>query len=36
MSQTVYTVYWENKRDDVRKEHGTFASEEEALAGIKA
>ncbi|WP_195851152.1 hypothetical protein [Aerococcus tenax] len=36
MSQTVYTVYWENKRDGVRKEHGTFASEEEALAGIKA
>lgn len=36
MSTTVYTTYWVNRRDDVRKEHGTFTSEEEALKGIEA
>lgn len=32
----VYTNYWENRRDDVRKEHGSYMSEEEAIEGIKA
>lgn len=36
MTQTVYTVYWENKRDEVRKKHGSFKSEEAAMEGIKA
>lgn len=36
MTQTVYTVYWENKRDDVRKKHGSFKSEDAAMEGIKA
>lgn len=31
----IYTVYWENKRDDVRKKHGSFPSEEQAVLGIK-
>lgn len=32
----VYTNYWENRRDDVRKAHGSYMSEEEAIEGIKA
>ncbi|MCI5775757.1 MAG: hypothetical protein MR008_04785 [Aerococcus sp.] len=36
MIETVFTVYWENKRDDVRKKHGTFKTEEDAMNGIKA
>lgn len=36
MVQTVYTNYWENRRDNVRKEHGSYATEEEAIEGIKA
>lgn len=36
MTQTVYTNYWVNQRIDQRKEHGTYASEDEALEGIKA
>lgn len=36
MSQTVYTNYWFSRRDNVRKEHGSFASEEEAIQAIKA
>ncbi|MCZ0717201.1 hypothetical protein [Aerococcus kribbianus] len=35
MTQTVYTNYWISKRDGVRKEHGTYASEEDALEAIK-
>ena len=36
MTQKVYTNYWVNQRIDQRKEHGTYATEEEALEGIKA
>lgn len=36
MSQTVYTNYWVNQRSDVRKEHGSYLSEEDAVKGIKA
>lgn len=36
MSTKAYTTYWVNRRDDVRKEHGTYASEEEAVKGIEA
>ena len=36
MMQTVYTTYWENKLGHVRKEHGTYKSEEDAIKGIKA
>ena len=36
MTNTVYTNYWISKRDDVRKEHGTYRTEEEALEAIKA
>lgn len=36
MSQTIYTNYWESKNYDVRKEHGSYQSEEEALKGIEA
>lgn len=36
MSNTYYTIYWINKRDDVRKEHGTHATEEEAKEAILA
>lgn len=32
----VYTVYWEDKLSEVRKEHGTFETEEEARQGIQA
>lgn len=31
----VYTNYWENRRDGVRKEHGSYATEEEAFEGIQ-
>lgn len=34
MSRTVYTNYWVNKRNDERKEHGSYATEEEALNAI--
>lgn len=34
MSQTVYTNYWVNRRFDQRKEHGSYASEEEAVEAI--
>lgn len=33
---TIYTNYWENIRDGVRKEHGSYPTEEAALDGIKA
>lgn len=36
MTNTYYTIYWINKRNDVRKEHGTHASEEEAKEAIIA
>ncbi|WP_028274051.1 hypothetical protein [Atopococcus tabaci] len=36
MTQTVYTKYWINKRDGVRKRHGHYKTEEDALQGIKA
>lgn len=36
MAETIYTNYWVNRRVDVKKEHGSYASEEEALKGIKA
>ena len=32
----VYTNYWENRRDGVRKKHGSYASEEEAFEGIQS
>ncbi len=36
MGKTVYTNYWVNRRADIRKEHGTYKTEEDALRGIKA
>lgn len=36
LTNSVYTNYWISKRDDVRKEHGTYRSEEDALAAIEA
>lgn len=36
MIQTVYTNYWINERAQVRKEHGSYFSEDEAVAGIEA
>jgi len=36
MNQTVYTNYWQNQIGNIRKEHGSYKSEEEAIAGIKA
>lgn len=36
MANTYYTIYWINKRDDVRKQHGTYPSEEEAKEAIIA
>ncbi|MFO8069319.1 MAG: hypothetical protein R6U02_04945 [Alkalibacterium sp.] len=36
MEQTVYTNYWQNRLTGVKKEHGSYASEEEAINGIKA
>ena len=36
MPQKVYTNYWINRRSNVQKEHGSYPSEEEALAGIRA
>lgn len=36
MGETVYTNYWENRRDRVRKEHGSYATEDEAFEAIKA
>ncbi|MGX7092473.1 hypothetical protein [Hutsoniella sourekii] len=35
MTQTVYTNYWINRRDNVRKEHGSYPTEEEAIQGIE-
>lgn len=36
MTQTVYTNYWQSRINNVRKEHGSYKSEEEAVEGIKA
>lgn len=36
MKQIVYTNYWMNKLRKVKKEHGSYKSEEEAIEGIKA
>lgn len=35
MSQTVFTNYWVNQREDFRKEHGSYSTEEEAIQGIE-
>lgn len=34
--ETVYTNYWISKRDGVKKKHGTYRTEEEAIRGIRA
>lgn len=36
MTRTVYTNYWVNERADVKKRHGSFNSEKEAVAAIYA
>ncbi len=36
MTQTIYTNYWISRIGDVRKEHGSYKTEEEALEGIQA
>lgn len=36
MTKTVYTNYWVNERVDVRKKHGSFISEKEAVNAIFA
>ena len=35
MSHTVYTVYWENRLAEKRKEHGSYPSEEAARSAIE-
>ena len=34
MAKTVYTNYWINERDNVRKEHGSYETEKEAIEAI--
>lgn len=36
MAETVYTNYWVSRISDVKKEHGSYRSEEDAVEGIKA
>lgn len=36
MGKTVYTNYWVNRRAAVKKEHGSFKTEDDALRAIKA
>ncbi|MDN6397618.1 MAG: hypothetical protein L0J75_01115 [Alkalibacterium sp.] len=36
MEQTVYTNYWQNRLTGVKKEHGSYKNEDEAINGIKA
>lgn len=36
MAHDVFTNFWINERAGVRKEHGSYATEEEAVAGIEA
>ncbi|MGY3815686.1 hypothetical protein ACWOA6_09110 [Globicatella sulfidifaciens] len=35
MTQTVYTNYWVNRRDKLKKEHGSYPTEEQAIKGIE-
>lgn len=35
MNQTVFTNYWVNRRQNIRKEHGSYQTEEEAVKGIE-
>lgn len=35
MTQTVYTNYWINDRDQIKKEHGSYLTEQEAIKGIE-
>lgn len=35
MTGTVYTNYWVNERADVKKEHGSYKSEEDAVLAVK-
>ena len=35
MNREVYTVYWVNQRNEMRKEHASYVTEEEALNSIK-
>lgn len=35
MNREVYTVYWVNQRNETRKEHASYMTEEEALNSIK-
>ena len=36
MQKTVYTNFWINERANVKKQHGSFETEEEAIASILA
>ena len=36
MTQRVYTNYWISRIGDVRKQHGSYKSEEAAIEGVKA
>lgn len=36
MTKTVYTTYWINERADVKKEHGSFETEQKAVQAVKA
>lgn len=36
MTRTVYTTYWVNERANVKKEHGSFATEREAVQAVMA
>lgn len=36
MTRTVYTNYWVNERVDVKKQHGSFETEQEAIDAIIA
>ena len=36
MTRTVYTNYWVNKRADIKKKHGSYNSEKEAIQAINA
>jgi len=36
MTRTVYTNYWVNERDGVKKEHGSFKTEKEAIDSVLA
>lgn len=35
MSQTIYTNYWVNQRVGIKKEHGSFKTEADAIKGIE-